>query len=189
VQGARILTFGLIGAIAVIVFISLWKHHAHRLAARSRWVKHLAVIIDGLHAMGNVKTIAATLGLSLLYLLLQILSVYCLMLAYDLGLGFWAASAVLIITRLGTAIPNAPGNVGLYQAVAVLALGLFNVDPTHAKVFSLVLFVVLTMPLLIGGMVAVRLSGLSLKSLRQRAQRSIEIAKHVADPPVPAPEN
>ena len=46
----------------------------------------------------------------------------------------------LVMIRFGTVIPNAPGNVGLYQAVTVLAMGLFGVDKSTAAGFSFVMW-------------------------------------------------
>jgi uncharacterized membrane protein YbhN (UPF0104 family) len=92
---------------------------------------------------------------------------------YGLDLSIWAAAAVYIILRLGTVIPNAPGNAGLYQFFCVLGLGLFNVPKSTAVGFSLMMFGVLTLPLLIGGFVAVALTGLKLGDIRTRAHGSM----------------
>jgi uncharacterized protein (TIRG00374 family) len=165
----------------VLTAIAMWKHHAHAFASKSKWVTVLQRIIDGLHDMGNWRTMTATFGISSVYLLLQIFSVYWLMVAYDLGLSFWAASAVLIITRLGTAVPNTPGNIGSFQFFAVLALALFDVDKTKATGFALVLFFTLTLPLLVGGFVAVALTGLKLGEIKRRATRGFEVATQRAD--------
>jgi hypothetical protein len=169
--------------LVVLAAVAMWKHHAHAFVSKSKWVAGLQRIIDGLHAMGNARTMAAALGISAIYLVLQIFSVYWLMVAYNLGLNLWGASAVLIITRLGTAVPNTPGNVGSFQVFCVLALGLFGIDKSSAAGFSLVLFLTLTLPLLIGGFVAVALTGLKLGDIRHRARRGFEIAT------APAAEN
>jgi uncharacterized protein (TIRG00374 family) len=175
VDAARLLALLLAGLLAILVAIAYWKHHAHAFVSSSKWVSALQRLIDGLHAMGNARTMFGTLGISAIYLLLQIFSVYWLMVGYNIGLSFWAASAVLIITRLGTAVPNTPGNVGSFQVFCVLALGLFGVDKSTAAGFSLVLFLTLTLPLLIGGFIAVALTGLRLGDIRHRAARGFEV--------------
>jgi uncharacterized membrane protein YbhN (UPF0104 family) len=109
---------------------------------------------------------------SLVYLALQVVSVYALMKAYGLDLSFWVAGGVLAIVRFATVIPNAPGNLGLFQAGCVLALGLFEVEQNDAKTFSFIMFFALTLPLLIGGAVAVALTGSSIGDLRERARKS-----------------
>ena len=175
VDAAWLLGLFLAVVLAVVIAIAYWKHHAHAFVSSSKWVAALQRLIDGLHAMGNARTMFTVLGISGIYLLLQIFSVYWLMVGYNIGLSFWAASAVLIITRLGTAVPNTPGNVGSFQVFCVLALGLFGVDKSTAAGFSLVLFLTLTLPLLIGGFVAVAATGLKLGDIRHRATRGFEV--------------
>jgi hypothetical protein len=59
-----------------------------------------------------------------------------------------------------------------------VALTLFEVNQTDAKTFSFIMFVVITMPLLVGGAVATGLSGLKLGDLRARATRRVAEAQH-----------
>jgi glycosyltransferase 2 family protein len=160
----------------VLVWIVFHKHHAHSVVRESRWAAALRHVIEGLHLMGNPATMIRTSLVSLLYLVLQFVSVYALMKAYGLDLSFWAAAGVLTIVRFGTVIPNAPGNLGLFQAACVLALGLFGVETNDAKTFSFVMFFALTLPLLIGGAVAVAITGLNIGELRTQAQRSVRQA-------------
>jgi hypothetical protein len=77
---------------------------------------------------------------------------------------------VLTLVRLATVVPNAPGNIGLINLACVMALGLFEVEKNDAKTFSIILFGVLTLPLLIGGAIATALTGLNLGELRDRAK-------------------
>ena len=156
----------------LVFWIALRKHHAHAMIRESRWSATLRHVIEGVHLMGNFRTLGATALVSLVYLALQIFSVYALMKAYGLDLSFWVAAGVITIVRFGTVVPNAPGNLGLFQAACVLALGLFDVERNDAKTFSFVMFFALTLPLLVGGAVAVALTGVSLGDLRDRAKRS-----------------
>ena len=121
--------------------------------------------------MGNAHTLIATGLISLLYLVLQMLTFYGLMKAYGLDLSLWVAGGVMTIVRFGVVIPNAPGNLGLFQLACVKALTLFEVGVNDAKDFSFVMFVALTLPLLIGGAVATALTGVNLGELRERAKR------------------
>jgi uncharacterized membrane protein YbhN (UPF0104 family) len=94
--------------------------------------------------------------------------------AYGLDLSFWVAGGVLTLVRLSTVVPNAPGNLGLINLACVMALGIFEVEKTDAKTFSIILFVSLTMPLLVGGAIATALTGVNIGELRDRARRSVE---------------
>jgi uncharacterized protein (TIRG00374 family) len=160
----------LIGA-AILFWTVMHKQHAHAVLSESRWSSTLRHIVEGLHLMGNPRTLGLTAAISLLYLALQILSVFALMRAYGLDLSFWVAGGVLTLVRLSTVVPNAPGNLGLINLACVMALGIFEVEKNDAKTFSIILFVALTLPLLIGGAVATALTGVTIGELRDRAHR------------------
>ncbi len=170
----------LLAGAAALIWVVFHKQHAHLLAAESRWASTLRHIVEGLHLMGNLRTMGLTILISLLYLLVSMFSYYALMKAYGLDLSFWAAGGVLTIVRFATVVPNAPGNLGLFQVACVLAMKLFDVEPNDAKTFSFVLFFISTLPLLIGGAIAVALTGLNIGELRDRAHRSAATVQHDA---------
>ena len=76
----------------------------------------------------------------------------------------------MVILRLVAVVPQAPGNLGTFQAAAVFGLVLFGVDSSLAKRFSFVMWAVITLPLLIVGFVALAITELSLGEIRQQAQ-------------------
>ncbi|MEI9973173.1 MAG: lysylphosphatidylglycerol synthase domain-containing protein [Ignavibacteriota bacterium] len=126
-------------------------------------------MVEGLHLMGNRRTLIRTALVSLVYLMLQYLTVYMLMRAYLLDYSFWVACGVLTIVRLATVVPNAPGNIGLGNIACVMAMKLFDLGDNDAKTFSIILFGALTLPLLLGGAVATALTGSNIGELRDRA--------------------
>jgi uncharacterized protein (TIRG00374 family) len=169
--GVRVLgALLLVGAI-LLLWVVFHKQHAHAVLAESRWSSTARHIVEGLHLMGNARTMGLTSLLSLLYLALQVLTVWALMKADGLDLGFWSAAGVLTIIRLAVVIPNAPANLGLLQVACVLALGLFDVERNDAKNFSNILLAAETIPLLAAGALAVALTGLNIHQLRDRARR------------------
>jgi glycosyltransferase 2 family protein len=174
VQFLGVLLFLGAGILAWIVF---HKQQVHLVVAESRWSSTLRHIVEGLHLMGNRRTMGFTTLISLLYLALQVLTVYLLLKADQFDLSFWQAGGVLAIIRFGTVVPNAPGNLGLFQVACVLALGLFDVEKNAAKTFSFVLFFATVIPLLIGGALAVALTGVNIGELRRRAHRGAELVK------------
>ncbi len=158
----------------ILVWVVLHKQHAHLVAAESRWASTLRHIVEGLHLMGNLRTIGYTAVISLIYLVLQILTYYFLMKARGYDLSFWVAGGMLAIVRFAVVVPNAPGNLGLFQAACVIALRLFDVEENEAKTFSFLLFFATVLPLLIGGAIAVALTGLNITELHHRARRGAE---------------
>jgi hypothetical protein len=166
----------LLGAV-VLIWIVFHKQRLHAAASEGRWAATFRHVVEGLHLMGNPRTIGLTSLLSLLYLALQVLSLYALMKAYGLDLSFWVAGGVLALVRFATVVPNAPGNVGLVQVACVLALGLFDVERNDAKTFSFIMYVAWTLPLLAGGAIALALAGVNLGDVRDRARRGVQAVR------------
>jgi glycosyltransferase 2 family protein len=164
----------LILATAALAWIVSHKRHAHVVLGESRWASTFRHIVEGLQLMGNLKTLSLTALISIIYLALQIVFVYALMKAYGLDLSFWVAGGVLTIVRLSTAVPNAPGNIGLLNFAVVFALRLFEVEQNDAKTFSLIFYAVQTFPLLIAGAIATALTGTNIGELRDRARQHMD---------------
>ena len=95
------------------------------------------------------------------------MSLWVLLLGYGFGLSPWAGLAIFLIVHLGTALPNAPGNIGTYQLLCVLALQLFGIAKAPAAGFSVAAFVILTAPLWGLGALALARSGASLATIRR----------------------
>jgi uncharacterized protein (TIRG00374 family) len=167
----RLLAVLLLFCVGALFWIVIRKHHAHAALSEGRWSVTLRHIVEGLHLMGNPRTLGLTIAISLLYFALEVFFVFALMRAYGLDLSFWVAGGVLTILRLSTVVPNAPGNLGVVNFACVVALGLFEVEKTDAKTFSILYSVASTMPHLIGGAVATALTGLNIGELRDRARR------------------
>jgi len=132
-------------------------------AAISRFVGIVAI---GLRDIGMTRNLYMAAGFSAVMLVCQGLAVWFIMLACGLKLGILAGAVVVLVVRLGTAIPNAPANVGSFQFFTVLALGLFGVDKTLAAAFSIVDFAVLTVPLWAIGLFSLAATGMSFGAIR-----------------------
>ncbi|MCS6816870.1 MAG: flippase-like domain-containing protein [Blastocatellia bacterium] len=128
-------------------------------------------LVSGLQAIGTSRFVYLAFGLSLLFLTLQAFAFWLIMRAYGLPLSFWVGFVVLLIVHLGTAVPNAPANVGTYQFFTVVGLTLFGVEKTLAAGFSVVAFVVLTIPLWIIGFLALSRSGMMLSTIRSEVSK------------------
>jgi len=175
--GVRVLSAVLLVGAVLLFLVIFHKQHAHAVMRESRWSATSRHIIEGLHLMGNARTLALTTLLSVLYLAFQVLTVWALMKADGLDLGFWSAAGVLTIIRLAIVIPNGPANLGLLQVACVLAMGLFDVEKNDAKNFSNIMLAAETIPLLAAGAIAVALTGFNINELRDRARRGVAHAK------------
>lgn len=168
--------------VGLFAWVVWHKQEVHAIIGRHRWSSILRHVVEGIHLMGNASTLGKTALLSLLYVFLQIATVWALMKAYGLDLSFWVAGGVLAVVRLGTVLPSAPGNLGLFQVACVVALGLFDVEKNDAKTFSFIMFFSLTVPLLVGGAIATALAGVNLADLRLHAARTARAARRQAHP-------
>lgn len=129
----------------------------------------LARFRRGFQLIGQRREAYVALVLSLALLGAQMLAFWSVMRAYGLALPFWAGAMTLVIVHLGTAIPNAPANVGTFQFFCVLALALLGIDKSTATGFSVIVFVVLTVPLWLLGFLALGRSGASLHDVWRRS--------------------
>jgi uncharacterized protein (TIRG00374 family) len=168
---------------AALIWVVVHKQHAHAMIRESKWAAALRHVAEGLHLMGNRRTLTRTALISLACLLLQYLVGYMAMRAFVLDYSFWVACGVLTIVRLATVLPTAPGNIGLFNIVCVMAMRLFELGDHDARTFSFILFGVQTLPLLLGGAVATALTGSNIGELHHRARRGLDA--HQAQPPHP----
>lgn len=167
----RVLEVVIIVAGVLLAYVMVRKTHAHAMVKESRWAATLRHVVEGLHTMGDWRTLARVMPASFLYLVLQVFSYWALMKAFQLDLSAWDAAAVLAIVRLGTVVPNAPGNIGLINAACMIALKVFGVERNDARDFSLLLWGSLTLPLLVGGAIATALTGLNLGEIHHNARQ------------------
>ena len=162
----------LLGVAAFLLVVATQGRAQPRPRSTNRLLGSVALIVQrlagGLYAIGISARLYYAAGISLLMLASQIAALWLLMLSYGLQLPFVAAAVVFIIVSLGTAVPNAPGNVGTFQFFAVLGLVLLGVDKVTAAGFSVVAFLALTLPMVTVGAVAFSLSGLKLAEVRNQ---------------------
>jgi uncharacterized protein (TIRG00374 family) len=175
VDAEEVLGFGVLAATAVFSYLVFFKRdpvsvpgsHAHRRFVPVRWAYDLlSKMGGGIRLIGRSRFLYAAFGISLFLLVGQMLSYWFVMRACDLELSFWHGAAIFLIVHVGTAIPSAPSNLGTYQFFTVVGLTLFGIDKTTAATFSVVVFLVLTIPLWAIGLLAFSHLGLSLKKIR-----------------------
>ncbi len=167
---------GLLIAFAIVL---LWvarrrQPDPHVELSESRLAAIWRHVIEGLHLMGNWRTLGLTTAISLIFLALQVVTMWALMKAYGLDLSFLVGAGVLTLLRIGIVVPNAPGDVGVVQVATVMALGLFDVERNDAKTFSFIYLLATRLPLMIAGALATAMTGLNLGELHARAKKSHE---------------
>jgi uncharacterized membrane protein YbhN (UPF0104 family) len=161
--------FGIAVIVFSLAFGCLVYRYGGRRAAPSehgRIRSFLRSMLTGSHSIITSGRFWPAAAISFVVLGFQSLA-FCLMMpAYGLNLPLWVGVVVFFIVHLGTAVPNAPANVGSYQFFAALGLTLFGVDKATAAGFSIVAFLALTIPLWIIGSLALTACGMNLKRVR-----------------------
>ena len=155
----------------VILGLALFRPRPPRSALRRPgWKHHLAILMDDLALIGHSRYLYFALLQSVPYLLLQAVPVWAAFEAYGFDLGIGAALALTLILRLASIVPQAPASLGLFQILTKEFLErAYNVDPSEAARFSLVLWGVVKIMPLIAGFVALAITGAKLGELRKSA--------------------
>ena len=158
--------------VALILGVIMFRRHETRaaLAGETGWRRQLHVLIDDLEIIGHSGYLLASFLQSLPYLLLMTVPIYATMrgLGYD---SLWGVAFVLMVAlRLGTVVPQAPGNIGLFQFMVVEVMEkVFNYAHKDAAQFSVVLWGIVTLPLLIGGAISLAVTEGKLSDLHSAA--------------------
>jgi glycosyltransferase 2 family protein len=136
------------------------------------WRHHLAILMDDLARIGHSRYLYFALLQSVPYLLLQVIPIWAAFQAYGFDLGLGAAFALMLILRLSSIVPQAPANLGLFQILTKEFLErAYNVDPSEAARFSLVLWGVVKVMPLIAGFIALAITGARVGELKKAAER------------------
>jgi uncharacterized protein (TIRG00374 family) len=157
---------------AVLLAIAMyWREQTLDALLDARLFSWAHVFIEDLHRIGHSRFLYFSAAVSIPYLLIQIVPIYAIMQAYGFDGVTWAqAGALMVLLRLGGVLPQAPGNVGLFQVVSTLVLTLFGAPPAMARRFAGILFTVVTVPLLVVGFIALVASGAKIGNIQREAQ-------------------
>jgi len=92
-------------------------------------------------------------GWSLLIWILSVIVNYIVFLALGLPLSLAAALFLVIVLEVGVAVPSAPGKLGVFHYLCILALGVFGLEKGAALSYAVLLyFVVFGPPSLLGAL-------------------------------------
>ncbi len=177
VDSGYVLGIVVLSGAALLALAVFLRQKTRALLSGDGWQRHLRVLIDDLNLIGHSRYLYFAFLQSLPYLLLQVIPIYAAMRAYDFNdspdfiPSITVAFALMVVLRLGSVVPQAPGNLGLFQFLTKEALQrMFHVAPAEAARFSLVLWGTVTIPLLVAGFFALLTSGSKLFQLRREAE-------------------
>jgi uncharacterized protein (TIRG00374 family) len=111
--------------------------------------KFLRSFNEGIAVMKSTDKLFVVSVLTFLSWSSHIISVYFLFHMFNFDLPIWAAVVVIIINYLALMVPITPGNIGSFQLAVVAALNIFGVPKTEAVLFSVILYLVDMIPMII----------------------------------------
>lgn len=117
----------------------------------ARFARRSASVVEDAAQLRRPRTLGAALALSVAILLSSVFTNYLLFQAFHLTIPPAAAVLVLMVLQVGSAPVSTPGNLGVFQYLTVLALGVYSVDRTTAVAYSMVLYVIAYGPKLVLG--------------------------------------
>ena len=146
-----------LGASVALLLVGLlsvaWGDHGvARVASHlpERAGRALHGVADALAPLRSPRRGGGALALAVLKKLAEMCAIVCVQRAFGVQLPFASAVLVLAALNLATLLPVVPGNVGVYEAVVVLAYSYFGVNADRALGIALVqhacYFVALALP-------------------------------------------
>lgn len=110
--------------------------------------------IRGTSAIRNIRVVVKVVILSIISWGVQICMIKFTADALAIDIDFVASSVVLLVINIGLLVPLAPGNIGTFQVLGIIALSFYSVTKTRALAFSIVYQVIQGIPVIIGGTVS-----------------------------------
>lgn len=129
----------------------------------SGWLGEFASGLAG--RVWRPRSLAAIVGWSLAAWVGGAITVWLGLTALGIGVPPWAAVLVLVVTNLGMAVPSAPGYIGVYHYLVVLALSVYGIDTERALAAGLVLHLLIFGSLTAFGLVAMASMGIGLRGI------------------------
>lgn len=180
-----------IGAVAGVVFLAgiggvlamvLAPTVLERLAAgllapaparlRGILLRLLRTFVDGLSVLRNPRQLLAVGALSLGAWLLEAGMYYAIMYSFPLAPSYLAALLGTAVANLGSMVPSSPGYVGTFDVpLAAVLVGTFQVDPSVAAGYTLLVHLALVAPVSLLGLLYTWREGLSLSAMAEAGAR------------------
>jgi uncharacterized protein (TIRG00374 family) len=156
---------------ALVAIAMYWREQALDRLLDARLFGWAHVFIEDLHRIGHSRYLYFSALVSIPYLVIQVVPIFAVMQAYGLDEASWkGAAALMVLLRLGSTAPQAPGNLGLFQVLSTLGLTVFGVQAAMARRFTLILWGVLTLPLVLVGFIDVLITGAKIGDMHREAQ-------------------
>ena len=157
---------------ALLLYVLFHRQHAHSFVNNRSWAARFVHVLEEIHSLGHWREMGTAMAIGALYWAVQLLSVWAICRADAFYFNGSEIAFIVIVKTVGTLIPNAPANMGAYQATTVYALEKLFTEPSEAKILAEIMFGFLTLPLVVGGAIAIATAGFNLTDLRRHAHHA-----------------
>jgi uncharacterized membrane protein YbhN (UPF0104 family) len=174
VKGGYVLGVLIVISSCLLGYVMYAKKQSMDLFFGMSWPRWLNTLIEDLHLIGHSRYLYYAFFISGIYLTAQTLPIYAIVQANKLDVPWTASFTMMVLLRLSSVVPQAPGNLGSFQWVTFRTLVMFGLAAGHAKRFSLILWAVVTIPLIIIGFIALTLEGINMTHLHKEARAAAQ---------------
>jgi uncharacterized protein (TIRG00374 family) len=171
-SGAWALGIAVLVLSILFLYLLFHKQHSHQIVSRNPWASQFLHFLDELHKMGEGRALAKGFAVSFLYIFFQTLSIWALLHADQYDFDIRQAGLIVIVFRIFTLVPNAPGNIGALQFATYIGVKLAGGEEGTA--FGEVNFVFVTLARLLQGGIAILLTGVNLTEVHRHAHHAHE---------------
>ena len=177
-NGGYILGIMIVLLSAILGYAMFAKQQSLDLFFGLTWPRWFNTLIEDLHLIGHSRYLYFSFLVSGVFILSQILPIYMLVVANRLDVRWTASFTMMVLLRLSSIVPQAPGNLGSFQWVTARTLIMFGLLAGHAKRFSLILWAVVTIPLIVAGFIALAFAGINMTHLHREATAAAQDSKN-----------
>lgn len=173
--GAGVLVIACIALTAFVVMVERSPGLAHRVTrlatsplppnVRARAADMLGHFIDGLGLFRDPRRVALVFVMSFLMFGCFTLGLQVSVMAFGLGLPWYAGLVLLVLTAVGIMVPAAPGYIGTMHLACIAGMALFDVGKDLAVPFAWFYWAGQWLPVTALGLWYLQREGLSLGSL------------------------
>lgn len=164
------------GTMVALGLLLLWvlfrRQHAHSFVSNSGWAARFSHLLERVHNLGNWTELGHAMGISALYWALQVFAVWAIARADAFEFSLSAMAFLVVVKSVGTLMPNAPANMGAFQAAVVYGLQRLFTETPDAKILAEIMFLLQTLPLAIGGAIAIASAGFNFAELKRHASEA-----------------
>lgn len=174
-------TFIMVGIVtmlyAVVLFpgriVSIFELFVRKLAPRfeERGRNTLKSFLSGLSVLRAPGRFASVLGWTIAHWLLNAFAFWVAFQAVGIDAPYSAALVLQGIIAIGVAVPSSPGFFGVFEAFAVVGLGLYGIPATLATSWAIAFHIVTFIPITLIGLFYFFRLGFHFRDLREAPER------------------